>query len=33
MTVLHVDNDVDLLAAVTGQPTTWIAPRPSPMAV
>lgn len=27
-TVLHDDKDFDLIAAVTGQPTRWITPRP-----
>ncbi|HYF46436.1 MAG TPA: PIN domain nuclease [Acidimicrobiales bacterium] len=28
-TVLHFDEDFDLISAVTGQPTRWIVPRPS----
>ncbi len=28
-TVLHDDKDFDLIAAVTGQPTRWVVPRPS----
>lgn len=27
MTLLHYDADFDVIAAVTGQPTRWIAPR------
>jgi hypothetical protein len=26
MTLLHYDADLELIAAVTGQPTRWIAP-------
>lgn len=29
VTVLHYDEDYDLIAAVTGQPTQWIVPRGS----
>jgi predicted nucleic acid-binding protein len=29
-TVLHYDKDFDLIGQVTGQPTRWIVPRPSP---
>ena len=29
LTVLHYDQDFDLIAEVTGQPTEWIAPRGS----
>lgn len=28
-TVLHYDNDFDLIAAITGQATRWVVPRPS----
>jgi predicted nucleic acid-binding protein len=27
LTVLHYDGDYDRLAAITGQPTTWVVPR------
>jgi predicted nucleic acid-binding protein len=27
VTVLHYDNDYDLIAQVTGQPVTWVVPR------
>lgn len=27
VTILHYDNDYDLIAAVTGQPAQWIVPR------
>ena len=27
MTLLHYDADYDVIAALTGQPTRWIAPR------
>ncbi len=26
VTVLHYDGDFDLITAITGQPTTWVAP-------
>lgn len=29
VTLLHYDEDYDRIAAVTGQPTRWIAPRGS----
>jgi predicted nucleic acid-binding protein len=29
LTVLHYDQDFDLIAAVTGQPTAWVVPRSS----
>jgi predicted nucleic acid-binding protein len=29
MPVLHYDSDFDVIAAITGQPTRWIAPRGS----
>ncbi len=28
-TVLHYDADYDRIAAITGQPTEWVAPRGS----
>lgn len=29
LTVMHYDNDYDLITEVTGQPTTWVAPQGS----